>query len=58
VGKAEVRSRTIGDLVIAELQHLDPVSYIRYAIVYLGLEDLGAVRDEIDRLLGEQGIEA
>jgi transcriptional repressor NrdR len=53
IGKAEVRSRTIGDLVISELQTLDPVSYIRYAIVYLGLDDLDAVRAEIDRLLGE-----
>lgn len=54
IGKAEVRSRVIGDLVIFELQKLDPVSYIRYGIVYLGLEDLEAVRSEIDRLLGEQ----
>ena len=54
IGKAEVRSRTIGDLVISELQRLDPVSYIRYAIVYLDLEDLEAVRGEINRLLGEQ----
>lgn len=50
-GRAEVPSRTIGDLVIAELRELDPVSYIRYAIVYLGLEDLEAVRTEINRLL-------
>ncbi len=50
-GKAEVSSRTIGDLVIAGLRELDPVSYIRYAIVYLGLEDLEAVRSEINRLL-------
>jgi transcriptional repressor NrdR len=50
-GKTEVPSRTIGDLVIAELRELDPVSYIRYAIVYLGLEDLEAVRTEINRLL-------
>jgi transcriptional repressor NrdR len=54
-GKSEVPSRIIGDLVIDELKTLDPVSYIRYAIVYLGLEDLGAVRDEIDRLLAERG---
>ena len=54
IGKAEVCSRTIGDLVISELQRLDPVSYIRYAIVYLDLEDLEAVRGEINRLLGEQ----
>ncbi len=50
-GRAEVPSRMIGDLVIAELRELDPVSYIRYAIVYLGLDDLEAVRTEINRLL-------
>ncbi|MBN1954626.1 MAG: transcriptional repressor NrdR [Anaerolineae bacterium] len=50
-GKVEIPSRMIGDLVIAELRELDPVSYIRYAIVYLGLEDLEAVRAEINRLL-------
>jgi transcriptional repressor NrdR len=33
------------------LKELDHVAYIRYAIVYLGLDDLQAVRDEIDRLL-------
>ena len=54
LGKTEIPSRVIGDLVIEELKALDPVSYIRYAIVYLGLEDLEAVREEIDRLLGER----
>jgi transcriptional repressor NrdR len=51
LGKTEIPSRVIGDLIIDELKRLDPVSYIRYAIVYLGLEDLEAVRAEIDRLL-------
>lgn len=55
LGKTEISSRVIGDLIIEELKALDPVSYIRYAIVYLGLEDLDAVRAEIDRLLGERG---
>ena len=55
MGKTEIPSRVIGDLVIEELKALDPVSYIRYAIVYLGLEDLDAVRAEIDRLLVERG---
>jgi transcriptional repressor NrdR len=55
MGKTEIPSRVIGDFVIEELKALDPVSYIRYAIVYLGLEDLEAVRAEIDRLLGERG---
>ena len=54
MGKTEISTRVIGDMTIEELKALDPVSYIRYAIVYLGLEDLEAVREEIDRLLGEQ----
>ena len=54
IGKTEIRSRTVGDLAIEELKALDPVSYIRYGIVYLGLEDLEAVRAEIDRLLEER----
>jgi transcriptional repressor NrdR len=54
MGKREIPSRVIGDLTIQELKALDPVSYVRYAIVYLGLDDLEAVRAEIDRLLQER----
>jgi transcriptional repressor NrdR len=52
MGKAEVDAKVIGDIVIEGLKELDKVAYIRYAIVYLGLEDLEAVRGEIDRLMG------
>lgn len=51
MGRAEVSSRVVGDMVIAGLKSLDQIAYIRYAIVYLGLDDLGAIRQEIDRLL-------
>ncbi len=51
MGKAEVTSRTVGDLIIAGLKQLDHIAYIRYAIVYLNLGDLRSIRDEIDRLL-------
>jgi transcriptional repressor NrdR len=51
MGKAEVSSRVIGDMVIAGLKELDQVAYIRYAIVYLGLDDLHAIRQELDRLI-------
>jgi transcriptional repressor NrdR len=51
MGKTEILSRVIGDLAIEELKDLDLVSYIRYAIVFLRLEDLKAVRKEINRLL-------
>lgn len=52
LGKSEVSSRVVGDLVIAGLKDLDQIAYIRYAIVYLGLDDLQSIRDEIDQLLG------
>jgi transcriptional repressor NrdR len=51
LGKSEVPSRAVGDLVIAALKELDQIAYIRYAIVYLGLDDLHALRKEIDHLL-------
>jgi transcriptional repressor NrdR len=51
MGKPEVSSRVVGDMVINGLKELDHIAYIRYAIVYLKLDDLRAVRDEIDRLL-------
>ena len=51
MGKAEVSSRVIGDMVISGLKNLDQVAYIRYAIVYLGLDDLHAIRQELDRLI-------
>jgi transcriptional repressor NrdR len=51
MGKAEVSSRVIGDLVMAGLKELDHIAYIRFAIVYLGLDDLKAIRDEINRIL-------
>lgn len=51
MGKAEVSSRVVGDLVIEGLKKLDQVAYIRFASVYLGLDDLQAIRNEIDRLL-------
>ncbi len=52
---SEVPSRVIGEMVIDGLRDLDQVAYIRYAIVFLGLDDLAAVRCEIDRLLQEPG---
>jgi transcriptional repressor NrdR len=52
LGKSEVSSRVVGDLVIAGLKDLDHIAYIRYAIVYLGLDDLQSIREEIDHLLG------
>lgn len=51
MGKPEVSSRVIGDMAIAGLKELDHIAYIRYAIVYLGLDDLRSIQTEIDQLL-------
>ena len=51
MGKEEVSSRVVGDMIISGLKKLDQIAYIRYAIVYLGLDDLHAIRREIDRIL-------
>jgi transcriptional repressor NrdR len=51
MGKLEVSSRVVGDRVITGLKTLDQIAYIRYAIVYLQLDDLESLRAEIDRLL-------
>ncbi len=51
MGKSEVSSRVVGDLVMDGLKEMDQIAYIRYAIVYLGLDDLHELRKEIDHLL-------
>jgi transcriptional repressor NrdR len=51
MGRSEVNSRLVGDKIIKKLKEIDEVAYIRYAIVYLGLDDLESIRTEIDRLL-------
>jgi transcriptional repressor NrdR len=51
-GRAEVASSQIGKLVLDHLAQLDQVAYIRFASVYLEMNDLNEVRSEIDRLMG------
>lgn len=55
MNKLEVPSRLIGDLVIEGLKNLDLIAYIRYAIVYLPLNNLKDIQDEINRLLIAEG---
>jgi transcriptional repressor NrdR len=54
MGKSEVSSRVVGDMVIQGLKELDYIAYIRYAIVYLQLDELKDIRSEIDRLLSDE----
>lgn len=49
-GEREVKSRLIGELVMAELKQLDSVAYVRFASVYRDFQDVDAFRAEIDSL--------
>ncbi len=55
MSKLEIPSRVIGDLVINGLHDLDKIAYIRYATVYLPLNSLNDILDEINRLLIAEG---
>ncbi len=54
LGLDEVSSRVVGDMVIEGLKSIDPIAYIRYAIVYLELDSLEGLRDMIDGLLVDE----
>lgn len=55
LGEREVASRTVGELVMEELRHLDEVAYVRFASVYRSFQDVDAFREEIDRLRHQRG---
>jgi len=49
-GEREIRTRTIGEQVMAALRDLDEVAYVRFASVYRSFQDVNAFREEIERL--------
>ncbi len=50
-GASEVASRRIGEMVLERLAEVDPMSYLRFKIVYSGLQDTDALYDELERLV-------
>lgn len=50
VGKSEVSSSYIGDLVMEGLKKLDHIAYIRFASVYREFADIGDLKEEVDSL--------
>ena len=50
LGEREVPSRTVGELVMEELRHLDEVAYVRFASVYRSFQDVEAFRETVDHL--------
>jgi transcriptional repressor NrdR len=48
MGKPEVPSSEIGNRIIAGLKQLDMIAYIRFALVYLQIDDLASIERLID----------
>jgi len=50
----EVESQSIGQMVMDRLRDVDEVAYVRFASVYRPFTDILQLRQELDRLLGQQ----
>ncbi|PIP48480.1 MAG: transcriptional repressor NrdR [Chloroflexi bacterium CG07_land_8_20_14_0_80_45_17] len=50
LGKAEISSSIIGDLVMQGLKKLDHIAYIRFASVYREFADIGVLKLAVDNL--------
>jgi len=51
MGKAEIPSAVVGDMVMERLKSLDHIAYIRFASVYREFADITALKEEVDTLL-------
>jgi transcriptional repressor NrdR len=51
MGKAEVASTVLGDMVINKLKELDNIAYIRFASVYRDFTDITDLKQEVDTLV-------
>jgi len=50
MGKTEIPSDVIGDMVMARLKSLDHIAYLRFASVYREFADITTLKEEIDTL--------
>ncbi|MDO5409011.1 MAG: transcriptional regulator NrdR [Lachnospiraceae bacterium] len=51
----EVRSSTVGELVMQQLKELDEVAYVRFASVYREFRDVNTFLEELEKLYRKQG---
>ena len=54
LGKAEISTALIGDMVMERLKNLDHIAYIRFASVYREFADITALKQEIDTLVDSE----
>ena len=51
LGRAEISSRIIGEMVMERLRDLDGVAYVRFASVYRSFADLETLKREVDEMV-------
>ena len=51
-GKKEIKSSTIGEIIMRKLKKMDNVAYIRFASVYRNFQDVDDFKKEIKELKG------
>ncbi|MBI4298272.1 MAG: transcriptional repressor NrdR [Chloroflexi bacterium] len=56
LGRAEVPSHLIGEMVMEGLRALDRVAYIRFASIYRDFRDIESFKEEIEELLNPREI--
>lgn len=58
MGRGEISSRKIGELVMNQLQNIDEVAYVRYASVYRRFQSVDNIAAEIENLQARKRREA
>jgi transcriptional repressor NrdR len=54
LGKPEVASRVVGEMVMQRLRELDGVAYVRFASVYQSFADLETLKRKVDETIESQ----
>jgi len=54
LGRSEIPSTVVGDMVMERLKSLDYIAYIRFASVYREFTDITALKEEVDTLLSAE----
>ncbi len=57
-GESEIKSETVGELVMEALSNLDPVAYVRFASVYKNFREARDFEDFVGQISGEEELEA
>jgi len=50
LGKGEVTSSQVGEMIMERLKSLDHIAYIRFASVYRHFDDIDSLKEEVDTL--------